>query len=692
MISLTSTVTDAMQSRQGRPCVRAVVMDKEWRWASVLETENSALLTAARVIGDGSLLRARITAAGKVEVQTVTLPNVGASWQSPWTEIADDARSVSDVAISYRAGYDSVRVFYVKLDAGTYYLRCVSSSNAGYTWGSPANVCSDAAVIGSLAAGGTIIYYVRDNQVHRRYLAWVGGSWSAENTWAAAGTLAEDSGLAVEITSGGAPVSYLVICGKWTDDRRLRTGTFNDGDGAMPAGWSAALDDVVPPGLPAANFRPRWPSLAWVGSVLHLCFLDTYTGTPAYSMVVVMRSDDWDHWGCACGVNLTWSTMKRANVVYYSITEKIYAAMESDVLGAPEYDAADSGRKMTETEVLFYQKDVGDGYGYLYVDIHNPGHKYDDFGESGKDGEAIKLLSEVVISRGYRTSAGYEYVDSQPFYLVKVSHRVGIGRPALRLVAVDGWGLMGRWEADQSYHWSGKTVEWLVTEIVSRSSGLECEFCASSEWATVMDEFALNPLGWMGLMYHEAKESGREVPALGWGGTAIHAVNSLFRKVGGRGYWDEDGKLQCFIPANQSTISTYTYGSNSEIIKGEYAVAVITPNVIRVMGDGTGYQVVHLSDGQELGRRLIDIAVDLHLDTADECMAMAGGLWDDAMARGYDGYLEVHLNPGVELWDIVSVTDARSGYSTEKRRISGVYEVWNSVKRRYSSLLRVEGT
>jgi len=72
-------------------------------------------------------------------------------------------------------------------------------------------------------------------------------------------------------------------------------------------------------------------------------------------------------------------------------------------------------------------------------------------------------------------------------------------------------------------------------------------------------------------------------------------------------------------------------------------------------------------------------------------MAMATGLWDDAVARGYDGYLEVHLNPGVELWDIIGVTDARSSYSSEKRRVAGVYEVWNSVKRRYSSLLRLEG-
>ena len=687
MISLTSTVTSAMQSRQGRPCVRAVVMDKEWRWATVLITENSALQTAARVIGDGSVMRARITAAGKVEIQVVTLPNMGASWQSPWTEIADDALATSDVAIGWENGGSDVRVFYVKLSGVDYYLRYVESSDNGSTWGAAQDVFTTTDVIGSLAACLSVVIYVQGTGVRLKGRNYSGGAWwGGASAWTAGGTLAEDSGLAIELDTDGSTYD-VVVCGKWGDDRRLRTGYWT-----AAGGWSAAVKDVAPPGLPAADFRPRWPSIVNIDGERHLCYLDTYTGTPAYSMVVVMRSSDWDHWGCACGVDLTWTTMKRANVLYYATTGMIYAAMEEDVKEAPEYDASDDGRKMTETEILFYQKDVGDGYGYLYVDVHNPGHKYDDFGEAGEDGEAIKLLSEVVIERGYRTSAGYEYVASQPFYLVKVSHRVGIGRPALRLVAVDGWGLMGRWEADQSYHWSGKTVEWLVTEIVSRSSGLECEFCASSEWATVMDEFALNPLGWMGLMYHEAKESGREVPALGWGGTAIHAVNSLFRKVGGRGYWDEDGKLQCIIPANQSTISTYTYGTNSEIIKGEYAVAVITPNVIRVMGDGTGYQVVHLSDGQELGRRLIDIAVDLHLDTADECMAMAGGLWDDAQARGYDGYLEVHLNPGVELWDIVSVTDARTGYSTEKRRISGVYEVWNSVKRRYSSLLRLEGT
>lgn len=682
MITLSGTVTSAMQSRQGRPCVRAVVMDKEWRWASVLGTEGSSLQTSAVAVGSGTFLRARITGANKVQVQTVTTPDTGASWQASWTEVAADAMSGSDVAVVVR---DTAIwfVFYVKLDAGTYYLRCVESRDSGSSWLAAVDVLSTATVIGSVAGEAGNVYYVRDGDVRRRYRGKAIGAWSSEKTsgW---GTLAEDSGLAV--VKGAGSLRWLAVCGKWGDDRRLRTGSFN----ASTYVWSA-LTDVVPPGFPAADFRPRWPSIVKIDDIYHVCFLDTYAGTPAYSMVVVMRSSDFVHWGCACGVNLTWDTLQRANVVYSSSTEKIYAAMDIDVVGAPEYDAADSGRKMTSAEVLFYQKDVGDGYGYLYVDIHNPGHKYDDFGSVGKDGEAMKLLSEVVIERGYRTSAGYEYVASQPFYVVKVSHRVGISRPALRLTAVDGWGLMGRWEADQSYHWSGATIEWLVTEIVSRSSGLACEFDASTEWATVIDEFAMNPLGWVGLLRHEAKETESEVPPLGWGGTAIHAVNSLFRKIGGRGWWDQDGKLQCIIPGNQAATSTYTYGTNSEIIKGEYAVAVITPNVVRVMGDGTGYQVAHLSDGQDLGRRLMDIAVDLHLDTSTECRAMATGLWDDAVARGYDGYLEVHLNPGVELWDIISVTDARTGYSTEKRRVSGVYEVWNSVKRRYSSLLRLEG-
>ena len=684
MISLTSTVTDAMQSRQGRPCVRVVVMDKEWRWASVLRTEGSILQTAAVELSDGQILRARVATGGKMYVQVVSTPGTGSSWQSPWTEVAADALATSDVALSRRPGLDDIRLFWVSLDEGTYYLRCKESSDDGESWDEDwSEVCSSATLIGSLAAAHNRIFYVRDLEARVRGQAWTGGAWTGEETWAACGALAEDSGLSAVYYDGSY---YLVVCAKWGDDRRLRTGTYRTVEG-----FSASMVDVVPPGLPAADFRPRWPSLIEQDGTWHLCYLDTYAGTPAYYVPVVIRCSDWTHWGCACGLNLSWTTMKRAVLVYSSETGALYAAMQSDVVGAEVYDASDSGRKMTETEVLFYQKDVGKGYGYVFVDIHNPGHKYDEFGEAGKDGEAIKLLAQVVVERGYRTSDGYEYVAGSPFYLVKVSHRVGIGRPALRLMAVDGWGLMGRWEIDQSYHWSGKTVKWLVAEIVARSSGLECGFDASTEWNTVIDEFSLNPAGWKGMLRVETKEKDTDISAAGWSGTAIHAVNSLFLKVGGRAYWDVNGKLQCVIPANQSTIASYTYGTNSEIIKGEYAVGVVTPNVIRVIGAGTGYQVAQLSSGQDLGRRLMDIAVDLHLDTWEECMAMATGLWDDAVARGYDGYLEVHLNPGVELWDIIGVTDARSSYSSEKRRVAGVYEVWNSVKRRYSTLLRLEG-
>ena len=683
MINLTSTVTNAMRSRQGKPCVRVVVMDKEWRWASVLETEGSALQTAACDRSDGKVLRARVTGASKVEVQTVSSPETGSSWQSSWSEVAADAMSGSDVALVRRPGQDDVRLFYVKLDAGTYYLRCVESADDGDSWGSPADVLLTATLIGSLAAGNDRVFYVRDSQVRARSHSWTGGAWSAESTWTAGGTLAEDSGLGA-VYSG--TTYYLAVAAKWTDDRRLRTGTYT-----AAGGFSGSLADVVPPGLPAADFRPQWPSVVVIDGEFHLCYLDTYAGTPTYSMVVVIRSSDWDHWGCACALSLTWDTLKRGNIVYSSITGAVYVSMEIDVVGADEYDASSTEFKMTETQVLFYELNAGKGYGYLVVDIHNPASKYDNFGESGRDGECINLLAQVVIERGYRTSAGSEYVAAGPFYLVRVSHRLGIRRPALRLMCVDGWGLMGLWEVDQSYRWSGKTVKWLIAEVVSRSSGLECEFDASTEWATVIDEFALNPAGWMGLMHRESRESGAEVPVLNPSATAIRAVNSLFGKVGGRGYWDQDGKLQCIIPANQSIVASYTYGTNAEILKGEYAVAVVTPNVIRVMGDGTGSQAAYLSEGQDLGRRLMDIAVDMHLDTAGECQAMAAGLWDDGVARGYGGYLEVHLNPGVELWDIVAVTDSRASYSSETRRVAGVMEVWNSVKRRYSSLLRLEG-
>jgi hypothetical protein len=109
------------------------------------------------------------------------------------------------------------------------------------------------------------------------------------------------------------------------------------------------------------------------------------------------------------------------------------------------------------------------------------------------------------------------------------------------------------------------------------------------------------------------------------------------------------------------------------------------------MGKGTGWQAMQLAQGQTVGRRLMGIAVDLHLDEWTECQAMASGMWDRASAEEYDGWLEVHLNPGQELWDFVSVTDGRCGYSAAMRRVAGICEVWNSARRRYSSVLRLEG-
>jgi len=684
MISLSSSLVEAMRSREGAPCVRAVVMDRRRRWSTILKTECSKAQTAAVEMTGGVVLRARATAAGGIEVQTVAEPGTAASWESSWSEVADDALPSTDVALARRAGAGDVRLFYIQLHGDTYRLRCVTSGDCGASWGAPADVCSSVEAIGSLAAAGTVVLYVRDGRVRRRWKPWTGGVWGSEATWTGCGHLSEDRGLAAVLEGG---VYFVTVAGKWGEDRRLRTGTYSGVEG-----WSTEVTDVVPPGLPAADYCPEWPSLVLVDGVKHLGYMDSYLGTPSYAMQVVMSTTDWDHWGCACGLDLGWETKKRANLVYSSTEQSLYAAMEADVVASRSYDAGDPGQRMVEGDVLFYQMNVGEGYGYMLVDVFNPAGKYDEFGRADKAGEAIKMLSEVVMERGYRTSAGAEYVAGSRFYVVKASHRVGVGRPALRLVCVDGWGLMGRWEADQSYRWVGKSVRWLITELVSRSCQLVCGFDGSTEWDLEIDEFALHPVGWTLAKSRESSEGGEGIPVVSWTGTAVRAVNALLKKVGGRAFWDQEGRLQCIVPSNQSVVDWHEYGENQEIIKAEYGTALVAPNVLRVMGQATGWQAGHLMQGQELGCRLMGIAVDLHLDQCHECQKMVNGMWDRAAAAEYGGWLEVHLNPGQELWDFVSVTDGRCGYSSELRRVASICEVWNSAARRYSSILRIEGT
>ena len=112
MRTLTPTLLAAQRALGGVPSLLARVEDRERRWAPLLDADTSSRPTAACTTASG-IVRARISAAGSVDVQHITSPGTTSQWQA-WSTLVAGACPDSAVALAGVTGTDRVRLFFTR--------------------------------------------------------------------------------------------------------------------------------------------------------------------------------------------------------------------------------------------------------------------------------------------------------------------------------------------------------------------------------------------------------------------------------------------------------------------------------------------------------------------------------------------------------------------------------------------------
>jgi hypothetical protein len=133
--------------------------------------------------------------------------------------------------------------------------------------------------------------------------------------------------------------------------------------------------------------------------------------------------------------------------------------------------------------------------------------------------------------------------------------------------------------------------------------------------------------------------------------------------------------------------SVYAYGGsgNHVIIAGRYGVrtpgynhievfSTVDPYGIPVFGDEVDYEEINL-----VGHRLQKI-FDYAYDTNEECDERAVAQLRKHEATKKRGELVTLPNVGLQLLDVVTVTDARAGVSGEVYRVRGIVETYDTTK------------
>ena len=133
--------------------------------------------------------------------------------------------------------------------------------------------------------------------------------------------------------------------------------------------------------------------------------------------------------------------------------------------------------------------------------------------------------------------------------------------------------------------------------------------------------------------------------------------------------------------------SDYSYGGsgNHVVFAGRYGVrspgydhievfAGVDEYGIPTLGDEVDYDEVDL-----IGHRLQKV-YDYSYDTDAECDDRAVAQLRKHDAAKKRGEMETLPNVGLQLFDVVTVTDARAGVSSEVYRVRGIEEVYDTTK------------
>jgi hypothetical protein len=392
------------------------------------------------------------------------------------------------------------------------------------------------------------------------------------------------------------------------------------------ATWSAPLQLAPGGNAPApASAALRGPDiLVAAGPTYFVTWVEDYTpAASTWIRAVVRTSPDLIHFGNEVGLALealNATVAWRAALAYVAATRRIYAANEQCVCATTLYDAADATQNLSALPVTAYRRESAEWGSRLRVQILNSG-AYDPLPTP------LAPLTALVLRRGYHTGAGAETLPLDPHYVVAATVDSGFGNGQLTLEAVDGWGVLALWRPQEPLRWLGKTIAWLLTEVVGRV-GLRVSATGSS-FATVVSVFTASP------------------PQDG-----LSLVRQLLHLGGGGGYFDADGVLQALNLYAWSPLARPHLGDEGETLYGRYGLALSEGNAVRVFGDGVATTSDNAPAQMAEGLRRVRVVEDYRLTTSAAATQVAQYHW----ARGRMGALTrqvtVPLRPELELHDL----------------------------------------
>jgi hypothetical protein len=647
MRTLSSTLLAAQQAVSHTPCVKVELKNKmtgvtRLIWERLYQGTETEYFHGLTLAEDGSLIRVRIapgTEGNKLYRQRVINPGTGSDFGT-WTYTGQ----YNCMAVAAVSSGSDVSIIWINSNREINRLR---STNYGASWNSPELLDSSvSANIRGLAAaykpnGDLALFFADQSTIWVK--KYTGGVWRTKTAWD------KTTGALSSVAAAFGNDWNLLLTGQSTDGG-YKVWSLIYGDGVdVPAGTWSALKELA--SAPFGGDYEYAAVSAGKPDVMRAIFVEKYKGIQSYSRpfwtyAVPVTGYAERFWrepspfnlSCQYGMAIAHSGgycwLSAANGVWRSILEED----RLDVTG----------------DVISVQHETLPASGQLTIELRNDTAQYLNAGDG--DLSALKIGSQLEFSPGYVTPQGNETSAGIVCWLEEWENISSAGKSSLILYGVDGWHLLENWRARHQFRWNKDTGEMPVKQMLAfilARVGLQLEVKSQSAAVTgFYPDFTIHP-----------GDSG---------GSIIRRLLSFVPDV-----LFIEGIKAYLVNPQTTDIAINSYGQTHSILQGKYRSGSWQINQVRVEGSNasTGAPVISDSFSWEqmaICNDRVRLIADRNITTVVAGQALAGAFLRKAEIESIRGSIQIPVNCGQQLFDVIELTDSRCGLQNIRRRVMGI--------------------
>jgi len=656
----------AQQSASNTPYVKIEIKNKitgimRISWERLYQGSEAEYYHGLAVAGDGSLVRARITLPAdgrKLYRQRVANPCAQSDFGT-WT-YTNQTNCLAVAAASFGA---EVSIFWINSNRE---LRRIKSTDNGASWSVPELLdYSPSTEVHGLAAvyksgGNLAVFFI--NQASLYIKKCVNGNWQAKSVWDK--NTGELSGVAAIYNNDW----NLLVTGK-DSNGNFKVWSLVYGDGAsIPAGTWSSLKEIA--SAPADGDLEHGAIFADKSDVYRAFYVEKFSGIQSYNRPFWIYSVQ-----DAVFIDNLWGEPVPFNLACeygIAIAHSGNCAWLSTPAGVWRGNMKEAILDIT-ADVIAAQYETLPRAGHLVIDLKNDDGRYQSPGEGNL--ATMKIGNQLEFSPGYVTQQQNEVSPGAVFWLEGWEHTSSEGKSSLTLYGVDGWRLLENWRAGHQFRWNKDSNEMNVKQIlqfVLARVGLKLE--VKSESSTVngfYPDFTIHP-----------DDRGDSIIAR----LLSFVPDMVFI----------DGVKASLVNPQSSDSVLYSYGTSHIILQGKYKLSTWQNQRVRVEGYDTGVGVPLIVDTfswEQLEYFYDKVATitDRNINTIAAGQARGSAFLRKTQIDSVCGAINIPVNCGQQLSDVIDITDDRAGLSNSKRRVVGILLNYRPDRGEYTQNLLLGG-